>query len=287
VHIHTAQITQGEKMLRFLSPLVLMLGCNSFSPETELNAEEELFMKTISAEEDNLVQDVEDEMEGPNLFRECNRGSFFEKAFERYDSNADRELQQAESDQVLEERPERKRHKMKRMRKMMDLLLWVYDIDQDGSISETERQDLFADFDERCENMHARLLAEFDLDGDGELSDEEKEAVRAMMEEKRSEHRAKREENRENREENGEREQGLFAGDQLPKFAQEFDLDENGEISDTELETLRQTMRERIRSGEKFGQCNKDDAEEELDESEQETEEIEESSETEEESTEM
>ena len=136
-------------MLKKLSPLVFLIGCNAFTAQDNLTAEEEIFMRTISAEEDNLVQSVEDDMEGPKLFRECNRSDFFEKALNEYDTNGDQSLQDSEGETMLEQRPKKSKHKMKRMRKMMDLLLWVYDIDQNGSLSETERQELFADFDVR------------------------------------------------------------------------------------------------------------------------------------------
>ena len=252
-------------MLKKLSPLVFLIGCNAFTAQDNLTAEEEIFMRTISAEEDNLVQSVEDDMEGPKLFRECNRSDFFEKALNEYDTNGDQSLQDSEGETMLEQRPKKSKHKMKRMRKMMDLLLWVYDIDQNGSLSETERQELFADFDVRCEAIHDRLLSEFDVDGDGQLSETEMEAIREVMKQKREEHRAQRDGER------PEKEQGERTEEQdgLPKFAQEFDVDGDGELSEAEMETFRATLREEIRSGEPFGRCKKQDSEEEIEETEE------------------
>lgn len=64
------------------------------------------------------------------------------------------------------------------MRRMM----WVYDVDGDGELSEAERAALESDLAARCANLQAELLADFDADGDGELSEAELDAARADRE---------------------------------------------------------------------------------------------------------
>lgn len=144
-----------------------------------------------------------------------------------------------------------------------ELMLLVYDLDGDGDLSSTEQAELEADFSARCAALHARLLEDFDADGDGELSAEEEEAARAALEaryeEMAGEHRGPPP--------GGEPPEGA-AGEGPPEGAEgaegevdhchrgppphmvEFDLDGDGELSESELSTLRDTLRERIRSGE-------------------------------------
>ncbi len=75
---------------------------------------------------------------------------------------------------------------------MMDLLLWVYDLDSDGSLSDLELESVFSDFSERCESIHSRLLEDFDADGDGELSEEEMELAHHTLRERRDSKREER-----------------------------------------------------------------------------------------------
>lgn len=50
----------------------------------------------------------------------------------------------------------------------------------------------------------------------------------------------------------------------LPPFAKEYDVDEDGELNADELELFRTEMKDKIRSGERFGpSCDKGEKEEE------------------------
>ena len=251
-----------------LSPFILLaaIGCNAALETDELTAQEELLIQTISAEEENIIQGMEEGMEGPQLFGQCKRAEFFAKKLQQFDFNSDSELQEEEVDEIKEHHKGKGKHKARRLRKLMNMLLWVYDVDQDGELSDSEKEELFADFDARCEAMHAQLLEEFDVDGDGELSDSEKLAAEEAIQARHEEHKAEREARKE--EMGGEGKEGCDKKGEregLPRFADEFDLDENGEISADELVSLRQEMRERIRTGKPFGHCYKQDEVEEGD----------------------
>jgi hypothetical protein len=152
----------------------------------------------------------------------------------------------------------------------MHMLGLIYDLDADMELSDIERDTLFADFELRCEAIHEQLIADFDVDGDGELDETEKEEARAAIE---AEHEARREEMEARRDEmegdapqDGERPEegaeGMEGGQEggergemgppegVPPFAESYDTDGDGELSDAELEVLRAECRERIQNGE-------------------------------------
>jgi hypothetical protein len=64
-------------------------------------------------------------------------------------------------------------------------MLFIYDVDGDGELSDEEKAELQADLTAGCEARQAALLAEFDADDDGALSEEELEAARAAHEAER------------------------------------------------------------------------------------------------------
>ena len=223
-------------MMRYLTPFFLLgtVGCSALSID-ELSGAEELLISTISSEEEGFVnhrmaaEENAPEQDRPKMFRECKRGDFFEQVLARYDENANQELDESESEVVKADREEHGTRNIGKLRRLMNMLLWVYDSDGDDELSAAERESLFADFDQRCETIHANILADFDADGDGELSDEEKQAAHDAMKEKRSEHGKKSW---------GEKPDGPGEKPQegeLPKFAQEFDADSNGELSEGDV----------------------------------------------------
>lgn len=148
------------------------------------------------------------------------------------------------------------------------LISLAYDIDQDGELSEAERERLSDDLVAGCEAQRLRILEEFDLDEDGALSEgeiaearellkERREAIRTARDEAREARRASliaefdidedgalsREERREARDEHHERRRA--------RLIAEFDADGDGELSDAELSDLTMTIRGRVRSGQR------------------------------------
>ena len=128
----------------------------------------------------------------------------------------------------------------------------IYDLDEDGMFSESEKEDLFSDFDARCEALHEKVLLEFDSDEDGELSEDEKEEAKQSIAERKEEHKEAHPCNKDDEE--------AF---NLPPFAREFDLDGDDELSESELQTLRDVLRDRIRTGESWNKpaLDSDDSE--------------------------
>jgi len=60
-----------------------------------------------------------------------------------------------------------------------EYILEKYDTDDDGELSDDEKETLKADIDEAVEERKKNALENFDADDDGKLSKEEREAVRA------------------------------------------------------------------------------------------------------------
>jgi hypothetical protein len=244
--------------------------------QADTSAEDELLLSAISGEEDYLsgaqtisedAGDVgapggeearaEGDRQGPPpMFRECDAQGTYTGLFSAYDEDDDQQLGPPEQDEVMNEHagPEHgpRGH-------LLGMLRIVYDIDADGIFSEEERATLLEDFTVRCGAIQERVLAEFDVDGSGDLDEAEREAAHeahvSRMDAAREEMEACRDEmgpdERERPEDGGERGE---RGDGPPPIrgplADEFDADGDGEVSESELATLRETMRERIRSGE-------------------------------------
>lgn len=222
----------------------------------------------------------------PPMFRQCDAEGTYVGLFSAYDENGDERLEGAEAEQVEGE------HAGKRggpREHLLMMLRVVYDVDQDGTFSEAEQAEILSDFTVRCETIHARVLSEFDVDGSGDLDEAEAEAARDAHIAKMEEARAEMEECREamgmdecggdkpERGEEGaegdrpERAEGGDRGEapdgaegERPDgpppirgpLADEFDADGDGELSEAELETLRDTVRDRIVSGDApHGEC--------------------------------
>lgn len=234
--------------------LLSTFACSSLDGPTDLNAEEQLLLDTVSAEEEGLAKggfsepDAEDR---PPMFRECDPAGLFAEKKAEWDRDASGDLDEEEAERCERERegpptgeaagrpegggPEdMRRHHMR-------ILGLIYDTDRSGDLSDEELEVLFEDFELRCEALHDRVLEDFDADGDGELSDEEREAARDAIEAEREERLAEHEARKAEMEEKPEG---------LPPFLQDYDVDGDGELSDEELEDFRIDARERIRNGE-------------------------------------
>ena len=167
--------------MRFILPLAFLVGCTM---ESTLTGEEEILISALSGEEevfsdhDIAARGMQPSEDMPKMFRECDAQGSFEKIFDRYDEDKSSELDEEEKEKVCDGRKDREATQQRRAKHMMELLKWVYDLDEDKELSDTEKEALYADFSERCEQIHQKLLAEFDADGDGVLSGEEQEAAK-------------------------------------------------------------------------------------------------------------
>ncbi|MBM74944.1 MAG: hypothetical protein CMK59_06060 [Proteobacteria bacterium] len=239
------------------SPIIaiLMMGCTA---QPQLSAQEELIVSTLSGSVEVFNEDVlgsdenAPESERPGFLQECETEIFFNDLFDSYDVDMSARLEIEESERVHERRKSRGGEQSKKLRKLMDLLLWVYDLDADGELSEEERQDLFTDFSERCDVLQEKLLEEFDLDEDGVLSEDELAAIEDEKREKTAEHEASKGD-KECKKEKSSSEYLEKEDIGLPPFAKAYDEDQNGELNDAEFEVFRAEYRELIRSGVPFG----------------------------------
>ena len=212
---------------------VLMMGC---ATEPQLSAQEELIVSTLSGSVEIFNEEVLGSEENapaadrPGLFQECETDMFFSDLFEAYDADSSLILETAEAEDVHERRAARGAHQSKKLRKLMDLLIWVYDLDADGVFSESEQQDLFADFSERCERLQEKLLEEFDLDQDGTLSEEELAQIEDKKQKKHEHFEGEKGEKECKKKDKSELKQEEER--ELPPFALPYDEDKNGELSE-------------------------------------------------------
>ena len=100
-----------------------------------------------------------------------------EEVIAAFDADGDGVLSIAEEDALAADLESRDRpgHRLRHM-------LWVYDLDESYDLDDSERAELEADLEARCENKTAWLLANFDVDGDAALNAEERAAARAELE---------------------------------------------------------------------------------------------------------
>lgn len=139
-------------------------------------------------------------------------------------------------------------------RRMLEMLIWVYDTDGDEALSTDERAVLSDDLNARCEARQARLLADFDVDADGTLSDPELSAAQAALDEERQarfdEMKAEIDTDGDGAISQAEHE----AAREAHKAAREaerarFDTDGDGTLSDTEELAVKEEIRAHIRNG--------------------------------------
>lgn len=251
-------------------PFVIALaGCGLTS--SSLDAESALLVSATSGAEEAMARSSYGDTSGtedpdrPPLFRECNAEGEFVGLVGKYDADADGEVTGSEASEVSRRHPggPEAEHRM-------HLMLLVYDLDGDGTLSDTEKATLFEDFTARCEALHTKLLAEFDTDGDGALSDAEKAAAEAAIEAARTEPHDETDAEHGDcpgmegdtdgggrpprGDRDGERPEGAADGsapsaDSVPPPLAAFDTDADGLWSDEELTAFRTAIREKIRSG--------------------------------------
>lgn len=244
-----------------ITPLALLLTAACAGVENQLTAQDQLLLDAIAGEEDPIARGASDGGEGPvgppPMQRECDSEGTYTGLFSHYDADGSTELEKGECGEVDAD------HARMDDRRRMDLLrvlTLVYDTDGDGVLADDERAPLLEDFTSRCGVLQDRLLADFDGDGDGDLSESELETAHETL-------RAEHDQLRGECGCDGEMERpppggsGMGAppeGDRpdepppscfVDTLVAEFDGDGDGELSATEREELRVTVRERILAG--------------------------------------
>jgi Ca2+-binding EF-hand superfamily protein len=229
-----------------LLALLLPVAAGCGAPPEGVDEEDLLLAAVTSETEDLFVGDfVSDpdldpaDLERPGLGGACDAGAHFARLRAAHHGH----------------RPARD-HRRRHPRLLH--LVWIYDADNDGALSESERAQMLSDFTARCEARRARLLEAFDTNGDGVLDEGEiaaaRQAARACREARRQAFLARIDTDGDGRLSIPER---LAAHEaRLAQFAErraavvaEFDLDRNGTLDDTERAAARAALRERIRSG--------------------------------------
>lgn len=128
-------------------------------------------------------------------------------------------------------------------------LLWIYDVDDSGDLSDDERAELEADLAVRCDNLQAALLEAFDADLDGTLSDEELTNAQAAYEAERvAREVAELAEFDADGDGQLSHEERRAAHDaKKAALIARFDADASGDLDDTEAAALRAYMRSVVR----------------------------------------
>jgi len=252
--------------------LALLAGCAAGPGGSDLSAEGELLLTVVSAEEEELRPGYDDlhtdpqrtgeAVDQPSVMRECGAEAILTSLTDRYDADADGTLAISEEQGVWDDREGRSSRGWKRQARRWQLIKLVYDLDGSESIEGDELTALVADFDARCEARQADILAEFDVDGSGDLDATELAAVEDAIAERRAERTGEC-----NRGEGdsqgmggdsgmgGDRPtqaggMGRQHGDPGDRLIEAWDTDLDGTLSDSELTVLRDTLTERIRTGE-------------------------------------
>lgn len=231
-----------------------LVGCES--SDSAIPAEGEILLSTTGGEEEGLSSRASfgslapsGDPDQPPMMRECDASGTYTGIFSEYDADADEHLDEGESASVEDAHGGRDEMAARDAEMRWHLMLLIYDTDEDGSLSDAEKSPLFEDFTARCEVLSARLLEDFDADGDGELSASELATAEEAIEAEREAHRAEMEERM------GERPEECGpppepGSRQVPPGLDAFDTDGDALLSDAELSTLRDALRERVRSGE-------------------------------------
>jgi hypothetical protein len=271
--------------------LLSLPGVGGCAALDKVGSIDELLLSAVSGEEDTLGASASGARRGvdaavadeptapPPMFRECDAEGEFVGLLGVYDEDASGALEGEEAERA---EAEQGGHPGGPREGLLHMLRVVYDIDRSGVFEDSELTVIFEDFTARCAAIHAELILRFDADGDGELSEAEQETARATHEEEIA---AEREEGLaclaegerpegpppgegeggrpeggrgEGERGEGERGEGVRGEGERPAgpppfgpLEAEFDADGDGALSEAELGTLRETLRARVRSGER------------------------------------
>lgn len=264
-----------RRLILLLPMLLAPLAGGCSSSVDSITGQQELALTALSGEEEELMSGSSDlgtpageagaDVDRPPMFRDCDAEAVLERIVARYDDDGDGVVkEQPEEDAVWEARQDRPDHAQHRRARAWHRLQFVYDVDDSGDLDDSEMATMLDDFTVRCEAIHERLLEDFDADGSGDLDDDELAAAHAEMEARREERRAEMEGS--DGPSHGDTGEGhgdtgghpeMGGGPSGDPMLDTWDVDEDGELSAEELSTMRAEVRERIRSGEPMGGCNR------------------------------
>jgi hypothetical protein len=141
---------------------------------------------------------------------------------------------------------------------VMKRLHWVFDSNNDGSLSSDERTAMIDALEARCERIRANVLAHFDANGDGTLDATEKQAAKdalvARLQARRQQLLTQYDANGNGALDEAERLQlrddriAAFQAHRAEVVAQ-FDLNHDGTLDDAEKTALKQAIVSRIIEG--------------------------------------
>lgn len=229
---------------------LLLSACSGVGDS--LSADEELLLSATGGAEEGLVSraaygalGAESDPDQPPLLRECDADGTYHDIFASYDADGDGALDHPEQEDVSDARADRGDIERREIEMRWRMMLLIYDLDEDGALSDSERATLFDDFTVRCEVLSDKLLAEFDADGDGTLSADELATATATLEAERAAHYA--EMGPPEGHDGPPPEPGSRA---VPPGLEHYDTDGDALLSDAELSALRDALRALIRAGE-------------------------------------
>jgi Ca2+-binding EF-hand superfamily protein len=205
------------------------VALSSDDPDADANTEETLAANDMDFDE--AAADRTDAMtraEPQEAIFSCDFSALREQIKARFDVNGDGTLDRQERAELRDHLDDHPRVRFARRlllggRKphlhVWKRIKWAFDTDNDGTLSDSERAELIAASEARCERRRANFIERFDTDGDGQLTREEVragiEAVRARWQEKKAE------------------------------FLAQWDANGDGELDDTERAALREHLQSR------------------------------------------
>ena len=261
-----------SSLLSTITGALVLASCNADITDS-LETTDSLVYE-VALQTDNVDTQAEHHGEAAEPLRLCRLFDIRAHLIETYDADGDGLLSADERDAVpyvrpqttdndtnVEQRRKHQRHK-KHARKTIKRLLRLYDADRSRELNDTEKAELDADLEIRCENIQAKRLTDFDADTDGTLSQEEWTTLVTTFQERFAQKRAtilaqydtnadghlghdeRRTLHQNKRQEHRSARHALKA---------EFDTDGDGELSTEEKASLRTYLKEWVR-GEHLGE---------------------------------
>jgi len=234
----------------------------SANDDVSLDAAAQISALEVSEDgSDEEFADATDEM--PVIERDCSVRGRKARLLGHYDSDGDGELSEEERDALREDFGGGRRGRPHAVRKLRrELLTRLYDADRSGDLDATERAELSADLEARCEARKAQVLAHHDVDGSGDLSESEWQAfaadVKARFEARHAQVLAAFDKNGDGKLDPLERALARAAlRDRLQakraELEADFDTDGDGNLDADERQALIEELKSRVR-GEHFGE---------------------------------
>lgn len=221
--------------LPLLSASVFVVATAGCGLDYSLQAVESLVVSAIDGAEDYLTSNPG--ALSTDAFRDCDTARTYVELFESADDDGDGELSESEADAAVGAYAIDEAQAA-----LLGLVQLIYDLDDDGSFSQSELDALFDDFSARCESLQDELVVQGVGDGASQGGGD-----RYSSEGGRPPRQEEAGEMDECRRSCSGRDRGESAG--MGPVVDEFDRDGDGELMDAELDEARSTIRARLRRG--------------------------------------